>query len=214
MLVPSPDILLIDFNEHVPVSVIPAQAGIYFNFLKGNKMKQILTAVLIMFVSTALFAGETEVSGITYSFTIPENVIFESHDEMDIYTFRWGNAPHFAFFMLNVNPAQVSERALKPRAEMMEITFEDQMKKQGIVSDIQKKLTDIELGPFEGIELEFIITQPAGIAVRQYMFILHDGDQSWNGQLTASSENDIIRAHAIMEKAKNITKSTVDNDKE
>lgn len=171
-------------------------------------MKQFTIAALAILVATSSFSEETNVVGKTYEFTIANDVIFESHEKMEFYTFKWGDAPHIALFMLSVNPAPLTPRALKPMADMMEVTFEDQITTHMDVSDIQKKRNEVDLGSFKGTQLEFVVTQPTGIAIRQYMLILHDGSHAWNGQLTANSTNDIARTHMIIKKAKKIANKT------
>jgi hypothetical protein len=142
------------------------------------------------------------VEGETYQFTVPDEVQFESRGGgIEHYTFRWGEAPDMALLMLHANPAPMTPRAIKPMADMMEITFEDQLAAEGRTEQINKERTEISFGPFEGVQLEFVIETAGDRTVRQYMFIVHDGSRAWNGQLTALNERDIEKAHAIMESA-------------
>ena len=85
-------------------------------------------------------------------------------------------------------------------ADMMEIAFEDQMSAQGI-NHIEKQRADLELGAFSGVQIMFTFDFEMGITFTQYMFILHDGNHLWIGQLTASDPADIEKAHSIITQA-------------
>ena len=177
-------------------------------------MKQIAIAGLVLAFTANSLVAASRVMGQTYSFMVPDHVIFESHQDMEFYTFRWGKAPHVALFMLNANPAPLTVRALKPMADMMAVTFEDQIKKQIALSDIQTERTELQIGPFEGIQIAFTMKQTSGDIMLQYMLILHDGDRAWNAQLTANTTNDILTAHAIMQTAEKIAKQPENSNKE
>ena len=108
----------------------------------------------------------------------------------------------------------MSSRALKPMAEMMQVTFEDQMKAQGQASEIETKRSDLTLGDFQGVELEFTIKHSAGTTIKQWIWILHDGTHAWNGQLTAHSAGDMTIAHKIIEQATRIESTPTTHDTE
>ena len=163
-------------------------------------MKPIALMALTLCWATTAFSKD--VTGKTYCFTVPDDVTFKSHEKLEFYTFRWGKDKQLALFMLHVSPAPLPPGAIKPMVDVMEITFESQMKQQGQTADIEKKQTELDLGPFKGTQIEFIIKHTEGKTIRQYMFLLHDGSNVWNGQLTAPSANDIERARLIMKKAK------------
>lgn len=165
-------------------------------------MKYLTLITLILCGTTNAFANEA--IGKTYRFTTPENVRFESNDEHEFYSFHWGEASKNALLMLYPNPVAMSVRTLKPMADMMEITFEDQMKSQGQAVEIKTERRELKLGVFEGVELEFTISHNTGITIKQWILILHDGTHIWNGQLTAHSAEDIEIAHKIIEQAARI----------
>ena len=98
--------------------------------------------------------------------------------------------------------------------DMMAVTFEDQMSQQSNISDIQQTRHEVDLGPFTGTELEFVITHSAGLTIRQYIFVLHDGNRAWNGQLSANSTQDISRARMIMKSAQSTTNEAIERTRE
>jgi hypothetical protein len=163
-----------------------------------------LTLITLGFCILISSVSAKEVTGKTYRFTLPDEVRFESNEQHEFYSFHWGGPTNSALLMLHPNPAPISLRALKPMAEMMQVTFEDQMKAQGQASEIETKRSDLTLGDFQGVELEFTIKHDSGITIKQWIWILHDGTHAWNGQLTAHSAEDIGIAHKIIEHATRI----------
>ena len=75
------------------------------------------------------------------------------------------------------------------------------MKKQPGIELVSSNQKSVEVGCFEGVEIEFVLKAEQGIEMKQYMFLLRDGDQGWNGQLTSSSTNDLDVAMAILKSA-------------
>lgn len=165
-------------------------------------MKAIVISTLALLFAISALSGEAKLIGNSYDFTLPDDVTFESKKNMEFYSFRWGTPPNIALFMLNKYPVPITPKALKPMSDMMEITLEDQLKEKLKATDVQKKRTELDLGPFKGTQIEFTLKTPNGLTLRQYMFILHDGEDTWSGQLTAHGKDDIAKAHMILKNAK------------
>lgn len=161
-------------------------------------MQYLRSLFLLGLLATSLFAAPQK--GISLSFEIPEGVHFESKVEHEFYTFRWGTAPNNTLFMLHPHPAEMPFDALKPMADMMEVTLKDQLLKQGKFETVETQRHAIELGIFKGFEFESVITDASGLILTQYMFLLHDGERMWNAQISGLN-SDVQVARDILNQA-------------
>jgi hypothetical protein len=164
-------------------------------------MKHVLLTLAVIGVTASCFARE--VTGKSYTFDIPDNVKFEFKDSsMEFYTFNLGEPPDIGLFMLYASPMPMSEAMMKPMTDMMLVSFKEQMKKKPGMELVSSNQKPLDAGRFSGVEIEFILKADPGIEMKQYMFLLRDGDQGWNGQLTASSTNDLSVVKAILKSAR------------
>ena len=171
-------------------------------------MKVLLLFVLGLAVGISCLAKDQEVKGETLSFQIKDGVKFENKtkNKMEFYSFEWGQPG--TMFMLYRNSAITSKDMLKPMTEIMSTAFKDQMKKQPGMEIKSFSNREVSLGIFSGTELEFVITNTQfGIEIKQYMFLLWDGNSCWSGQFSDSSAKDISTVYDILKNAKRITET-------
>lgn len=170
-------------------------------------MKLIEIAVLILSTVTVSLADETNVTGKTYSFTIPSDVTFESKKGIEFYAFSWGTAPQLA--TLQLSGTQITLKEFKSLTESMWST----VKNTGVGGMTEAKRIPLDLGPFKGTDIHLTLKLPDGTTIDRSTLLLHDGSRCWEGRLTAFSSNDISRAYAIMMKAKSIENKAMNSDK-
>lgn len=172
-------------------------------------MKKLLMLTVCAFVfCSSSFAKE--VKGKNLSFQIAEDTKFDSKDKHEFYTFTWqGKTPISTLFMMYPNPAPASKEMLKPMVDMMLVGFKTQIEKNKGMKLKSSKKREVTYGPFSGYEIEFVVNNEAApIDVKQYMFILFDGEKCWNAQLTSASQDDIKKAYDILKNAKKISEPT------
>lgn len=158
-----------------------------------------------LFCIQQVLAAPVTVVGQSYQFMVPEGVSFESKKEHEFYTFRWGEAAKTQLLMIHPHPAPSSAKMLKPMADMMAISFEENLPAKESMKLVSSKREAIQLGLFSGEQLSFKIEGPNGIHVDQYIFLLHDGERVWNAQLSGMDEDGLKRAKAILSSAEPIT---------
>lgn len=161
-------------------------------------MKTSFILSVLFCLSHILGAAPVEVVGQSYQFSIPEDVQFESKAEHEFYSFRWGQAESIQLLMLYPNPASSSAKMVKPMADMMAISFEDNLDADSGLSLSSSTRESVEFGPFVGEQLTFVLEADDGISVTQIVFVLHDGRRIWNGQLSGTSADGIERTKAIL----------------
>ena len=165
-------------------------------------MKNIAVVTLGLLLAVPSFADETNVTGKTYSFTIPTDVTFESKKHIEFYTFSWGTAPQLA--TLQLSGTQLTFEEFKSLTESMWRTVKN-TKAGGMV---KAKRIPLNLGPFKGTDLHLTLNLPGGTTLDRSTLLLHDGSRCWEGRLTAFSTNDIAKAYMIMKRAKRIANKT------
>ena len=168
-------------------------------------MKPIILIAWSLLVSAACFAGETNVVGSIFTYTIPDDMTFEAR-KSNICTFQWVTGKNRGLLVLSSSSTSLSVKALKAQAAKTAVGLEAQHKKSGHFTEIDKRTTEIELGVFKGTELEMILKHGSSAAVRQYMYYLTDGTRGLQGQLICHHPEDQETAHAIIRSAKRLAK--------
>jgi hypothetical protein len=156
-----------------------------------------LTVVLL----TVLACPAKNVSGKSYTFTLPQGVTCDVQNKPENYTFRWERDETYVLFKLTPHPVAIREEDIQLLVDLMGVEFENEMNKMPEVKQVRKSNRRLEAGPFKGPELEFIVETRQGKEERQYLFMLWDGERLLNGRLTKCNLDDLKKAHAILEKA-------------
>jgi len=174
-------------------------------------MKQILLAVLCIALAGCASLPQKSVSGTTYAFQIPEDVVFARSPQREYYGFVWGTGPGSRFLrlyprpLLQPYPKGTPECVLDPLIEYVERQFEDDVKHttgfKGIISKAKRR---VKAGPFSGHEVLFAMQRQDGTQYKLYVLLLWDGQRVWDGSIRALSRNDITRAYNILSTAKRI----------
>ncbi len=147
-----------------------------------------------------------EVGGKSYSFSIPDNVKFEAHDEPERYAFFLPSET-ISPFMIIPNPGvkgtnSIPEIVTKTRAGFME---KMKMQDDKVISVAEKSC---KYGLFVGGEIKFTLQLDTGISTDQcdqYLFQLWDGNRGWSAVFVSSNTNDIKLVRKILESGKRIT---------
>ena len=165
-----------------------------------------ITMLLVGFLLFSITAFSKDVEGKTYRFTIPENAAFKYIEQLEMYDFQWHlpeGRSEFTFFRFNPTPSPFED--IYSVADLTGMKLENKLKQNEQITEAKQKKTEIDLGPFKGLEIEFLIQYEIGMTVKAYTLILHDGSHIWHGTLlSADSTNDLAQIHTILKTAKRI----------
>jgi len=129
---------------------------------------------------------------------LPAGVIHESEDEIGFHSFHWGTKDTAAVFMMSPHPAGLSLEMMDQMASDAAAQLEPALRKIEGVQNIQQEFRDIRAGEFSGKEICCTLRMSDGQTIYQSMYILWDGTQVWQGQLTGSKEEDRERVRSIL----------------
>ncbi len=170
-----------------------------------SKLKKILFCLAL--ATTSLLQTEAkQVESKSLSFELPENVTFETKEKHEFFSFTWGEGSNKQLLMLYPNPMESPKEMIQPMADMMAISFKDNMQKNADLEFIDSQSREVTLGMFEGIELSFVLKAKTDQEFTQFSYILHDGKRIWNAQLSGMG-NHAELAQDILSKAKRVTET-------
>jgi len=158
-----------------------------------------LLPLLLLILTACGSSGRT--AGGPYSFAVPDDVKVEVNKARAFYSFTWGEKPNEVLLVFYPHPWRLSQRSMKPMAEVMTIELEEDVKRRPGVRIVSQSQRDIEAGPFSGPELRFQLLNVDGRQALQYVLLLWDGHVVWNGHMTCPTEDDMARAHEILQTA-------------
>ena len=160
---------------------------------------KILVVVFIL-IATNVFSKEIETNQLVY--TIPENVEVEKK-ERDFTTFTWKNKNNFNLLMIYPFPVSTPVSNIPVLADTMQKSFEQEMAKNNNEKIVKQKKTDVEIGSFKGVEISFTLNKKGnGKPIYQKIYLFAVGQKIYNGQLTATTEEDINVANEIIKSSK------------
>ncbi|RYD73668.1 MAG: hypothetical protein EOP84_21150, partial [Verrucomicrobiaceae bacterium] len=146
---------------------------------------------LCLVLASSLFAEEKK--GTSLVFDVPEGAKFEekSKGQMEFYSITLKKDTSLGLLMISASPAPISEEMLKPMAEMMKLSFEKAMKenKDLVLKDTKSESREFKEGIWKGYENRFVATTKGDQKVFQLMYVLWDGERSWNAQYTGQEQD-------------------------
>jgi len=158
------------------------------------KIRAIVGVLLVL-----LMAGCTSQKQDGVPLILPEGVIHESQDDVELQLFRWGEGEAMALFMMSPHPAGLNRAMVDVMANSEAVSgLETELLKIEGVSTLDRDDGDIASGQFAGKEILFTLEMSDGKTVYQAMYILWDGTRLWQGQLTGSQPKDLDMVRVLL----------------
>lgn len=167
-------------------------------------MKTFYALITLVLIHQLLSADTVEVKSQSLQFSIPEEVEFKSKEELEMYSFTWGEGTNTNLLILYPHPMPSPAKMVKPMADMMEISFEESLAEKSGLELVSTKREADRWGLFTGEQLAADLKSPDGFELTNYMFILHDGERIWNGQLSGADKTGIVQAVKILSSTQQI----------
>jgi hypothetical protein len=164
--------------------------------------RQNTAAYLVVVLILAGCAGQKQ-AGVPLS--LPEGVIYESQDDVEFQSFRWGEDEAMALFMMSPHPAGLSQDMVDVMANSKAVSgLETELLTIEGVNTLDREDRALASGRFSGKEIVFTLEMSDGKTVYQAMYILWDGTRLWQGQLTGAQPRDFDMVRAILESFKSV----------
>lgn len=170
-------------------------------------LKALIQMALTVSVFTTAHAEDKQVSGKTFTFTIPEQVESKPPDNSDVYVFQWKSGIGTANFVISTTRLASNQERLHQYADELKKELEKGFMKDKTFKIRAKPNKDIELGAFKGVVVEFQLESNSDIELWYHQFILSDGIHTLFAPITAHSENDYDQACRIIKHAKRRVKT-------
>ena len=144
-------------------------------------------------------AGCAKQNSTVSSFDLPAGVIYETEDDIEFHSFRWGTNDTTALFMMSPHPAGLNRAMVDKMASDAVPKVKSAMRGVEGVEYLNMETHDFTAGDFTGKAIICRLSMTDGKTVYQTMHILWDGTRLWQGQLTGTTEDDLAMVQTILE---------------
>jgi len=135
---------------------------------------------------------------VTPPFDLPPGVTYETDENIEFHSFRWGTNETTALFMMSPHPAGLSYAMVDKMIEDARPMVIQAMREVEGVDEVDTTTRNITAGDFTGKAIVCELGMADGKTVRQTMHIVWDGNRLWQGQLTGTTEDDLKTVETIL----------------
>ena len=132
------------------------------------------------------------------AFDVPSGVTYELDARAMVHSFRWGTKDTTALFMMYPHPAGLNHAMVGEMARDAKRELESAMRKIKGVLDVETTVDDLSAGDYTGKAIVCKLHMEDGKAGYQTIHILWDGSRLWQGQLTATTEDDLRMVETLL----------------
>lgn len=154
-------------------------------------MKNLLTAFLLCFTTTALAQDATETDPLLFETPSGWTVTYQNPGGAEIYTFNHKDPFPMKVLMLSRWPAGGGNDQIPGYMETLAQSFLSQVEEMKIIQlkTTQYAVKEIAGDTYSGQYVGFVMDLPVDTPQVQTMFMISDGNGIWNGQFTGPIEN-------------------------